>query len=91
MVEVKLPEVLSSKEAFCKAVDYGDGKMHIAWELEDGKIIAFEWIPENYPQGGLYVFEDREEYMKSIPEWVYDKLEGGGDGERCKDWRGLEC
>jgi len=46
-----VPEILSTKEAFCSVFEPHTG-LHVAWELEDGKVIAFEWIPENYPQGG---------------------------------------
>jgi len=50
-----LPEILSTKEAFVHVVTE-EGNIHVAWDL-GGKIVAFEYIPENYPEGGLYTWE----------------------------------
>lgn len=72
MATLELPEIMDTKEAFVRVITE-EGNMHIAWRV-NGKIIAFEFIPENYPQGGLYIWNSEEEYMNDIPNWVRDAL-----------------
>ena len=73
--KVELSERLGVEDAFC-VVETEEG-IHVAWELApDGVILVFEWIPENKPKGGIYVFRNYREWLDEIPDWVYRAYTG---------------
>jgi len=74
---IDIPEVLETKGAL-KHVVSPEGYIHVSWKLPDGKVISFEYIHVNWPQGSLVVWDSVEEYEKAIEdvEWV---MEGGND------------
>jgi len=86
--KLELPEILSTKEAFCRVVS-NDG-LHYAWKLDNGLIIAFEFVTENYPKGGLYIFRNYQEWLNSIPNWVYRAYKGVEE-KRCVEEKCEGC
>jgi Ni,Fe-hydrogenase III large subunit len=56
-------------------VDQGN-KIHRSFLSNDGKIIAYEMIAENYPAWALIVFESIFEYYNEIKEvdWIISEI-----------------
>ena len=49
-----------------KFVSNENGDIHIAWDIGEGNILVFEYNPNDYPQGTYMIFDNIEEYLKSI-------------------------
>lgn len=62
---------LDSKDALLDSRDE-TGKIHISWLLADGKIIAVEHIPENYPDFYILTFSSIREYINAVKNtaWI---------------------
>jgi len=56
-------------------IDQGS-KIHRAFLSNDGKIIAYEMIAENYPSWALIVFESISEYYNEIKnvDWIISEI-----------------
>lgn len=69
---VEIPEYLSVRDCsnIVKIVDYESGRIHVSWETANQKIIAFEYIPDNRPEGALIVFRDAREYLQEVAPFV---------------------
>lgn len=65
MREFLLPKFIMSNDAINEIITE-DGNMHVAWETGNGGVVAFEYIPENYPSFIMRTFETVEEYEKHI-------------------------
>jgi hypothetical protein len=72
-----LPEYMSDKEAMVKVYDEA-GYIHVAWKLQNGAIISFEDIPQNYPRSNMCVWKDLEEYIEGISgvDWIVRSILG---------------
>lgn len=68
-----LPKFIMSNDAINEIITE-EGNMHVAWETGNGGVIAFEYIPENYPHFIMLTYETVEEYKKDIiiNGWVND-------------------
>lgn len=73
-MKVKGSEYMEDREAVLTAFSPESGNVHQSYETEDGKIIAWEFIPDNYPQGAFYACNTAEEYFKGLKEvdWIED-------------------
>ena len=71
--EFLLPKFIMSNDAINEIIDE-EGNMHVAWETGNGGVVAFEYIPENYPSFIMHTFESMEEYEKHIKEsnWLVE-------------------
>lgn len=65
--EFLLPKFTLSNNAINEIIDE-EGNMHVAWETGNGGVVAFEYIPENYPSFIMRTFETVEEYEKYVSE-----------------------
>ena len=71
----QLPYVLETKHAL-RSVQTRCGCMHFSWELPDGKVAVFEFVPEGCLQGVLLSYDSVEEYEKAIQdiEWIHGEV-----------------
>lgn len=74
-VAVDLPKIMDIKAAMVHVVTQDGGYIHIAWKTGDDKVIWFEYIPNNWPQGGLMVSDSVKEYKNAISDidWIMDE------------------
>jgi len=74
MINVDIPLLLETKHAH-RHVYTESGYIHVSWILDGGKVIAFEYIPDNYPCGGIVVYDSVEEYDANIADihWIHDE------------------
>lgn len=65
-----IPMLMETKHALVDV--YFDDKVHVSWEVEEGKVVSFEYVPENYPAGGLSTWQDKREYVDAIKDcgWI---------------------
>lgn len=82
-IAVKLPVYQNEKHAI-RYVNDDDGRLHLAWKFEAGQVVAFEYLPRNYPSCSLAVFDCLADYVKACKEieWIesgaeWDDTEGG--------------
>ena len=71
-----IPVYMDSKSALVKVMD--EGKVHYSWLLNDGRVISFELIPDNYPEASITIDKNLDEYKESISEvpWIMENYEG---------------
>lgn len=50
------------------------GNIHMSWLDNKDRVIVFEDIPENYPTGGIFTFDNISDYIDSIKDvsWIND-------------------
>lgn len=67
-----------SKSAFQNIHLPFDGYLHMSWKLLDGKVLSFEFMPENYPAGSYIVWENQQEYLEAIEDvsWIMENATG---------------
>lgn len=80
-------EFKDEKEAIVVATSIESGNTHVSFESDDGKIIVFEYIPDNYPAAVMYACSTAEEYFGTIKEveWIKDNMEVSSRYEEVKD------
>jgi transcription antitermination factor NusG len=68
---INLPQYIDSKDARVYARNE-EGCIHVSWDIEDGKIMAFEYIPDNYPDISCTIFKNDKEYKRRIYniDWI---------------------
>ena len=74
-MNVSLPEFVNTKQALVHVESLEGKYIHVAWELSDGKIISFEYIPCNWPLGSMMISKSLDEYKEAIRDayWILDK------------------
>lgn len=74
-ISINLREYLDEKTGLLTVREWDNSKLHQSWKVDNGKIIAFECILEDYPTNVLLIFNDITEYIKAIKcvNWINNK------------------
>lgn len=73
-LKIEIPQYLTEKDGLIYVRTHDEHYLHQSFHLEDGKVIVFESIPENYPSNALCIFHSLKDYLSSIKEvsWIND-------------------
>ncbi|MEQ6359437.1 hypothetical protein V7D15_06970 [Thermoanaerobacter thermohydrosulfuricus] len=84
-VDIKLPVYFESKDALIFII--GDmGEIHVSWEI-GGKILVFNYVPENYPPITVLTYKTIEEYKEDVrsDEWLQKQIKNWYDINTLKE------
>lgn len=73
---VTLPYYAGTKDSLA-FLNTEEGNMHCSFSTEEGKVVAFEHIPENYPTTALLLYDSVEEYkecLKNLAPWFQEEF-----------------
>lgn len=74
-MNIDIPQYLTEKEGLVYVRTHDENNLHQSFLLEDGQVLVFESLPNNYPSNALCVFETIENYLEAIQEieWINDQ------------------
>lgn len=84
-IDIKLPVYFESKDALIFII--GDmGEIHVSWEI-GGKILVFNYVPENYPPVTVLTYKTIEEYKRDVRSdgWLQKQMKNWYDNETLKE------
>ena len=86
MVTIEIPNYLDEKHCPLLYV-LDERRLHISWQIKDGRVLSFEHIPENWPGTCFGVHNNYEEWHKavSVVDWLADATRHAMPGRSVRD------